>query len=304
MELIPLVKSAEYDDVEREFKALFLFLYKKYINAKVDEVALYGMPHIGPSSLIERHVSSDGLAVMASTTADKIRYLFHAWRYRNPQRGTAFLRAYLNTLFGPVFTIEQLWCPIEGIYPEEAISEPELLALGEDLDEYFLTSRLQVDIDTETLPARIVEAAKTAVGAKFVLDVRLAKTIHLDTSVSHVAWGAQIVGAAGHSLYYQRQIRSGVEVGVTSALWGEQVVRASGHTIYHQRDVLADIAVGAAMRAVADGEAVNVVHAKGAQIIRGPQVNSSTPASLANQPGVATLTYSTIPRVDMQTYLK
>lgn len=273
MELMPLVKSAEYDDVEGEFKALTLFLYKKYLAEKINEVAMYGMPQIGGIDLIERYVSGDGLAVMVSTTEEQIRYLFHAWRYRNPQRGTMFLETYLRTLFGPTFDINQLWCPKGGIYPEDAISKAELVALGDSTENYFLTSRLQVDIDTEVLPARIVDAAKTAVSAKFVLDVRLAKTISLVYKVAMLGWGIQIVRAAGKSLYNQREIH-------------------------------ASVTVGGGMTAVGSGDAVKLLHTAGSQVIRQPEVRSVVRTGPASQPGAATMIFSSIPRVDMQTYPK
>jgi hypothetical protein len=179
MELIPLQRSAVADDVEAEFKALFLQLYKERVGDGVNELALYGMPHLGSISIIERYVSNDGLAVLRTTTVEQIRYLFHAWRYNNPQRGTAFLGAYLNALFGPVYTISQLWCHKNGTYPTDALSETEITDIGGNMDDYYLTSRLRVDIETPIVPERILRASRTAVAAKFVLELRIAQTIGL-----------------------------------------------------------------------------------------------------------------------------
>lgn len=273
MELIPLKRSAEYDDLESEFKALFLSLYRQYVSDDLSELMLYGMPHLSADEVISMHLGRDGLAMLRDTTNERIRYLFHAWRYNNPQRGTAFLEIYLRTLFGPTFQINQLWCPVEGIYPVDAISEPEVIALGHSTDDYFLTSRLQVDIDTEIVPLRILEAAKTAVSAKFVLDVRLAKTISIVYRVAFLAWGVQIVRAAGYSLY-------------------------------NQREIIASVTVGGGMYAVGSGEGVKVVKSAGGQVIRAPEVRSSVSTGPANRPGAATMIYSVIPRVDMQTYPK
>lgn len=178
MELTPLVRSAEFDEVESEFKALFLDLYKEHIDEQVTEVGLYGMPHIGPDSLVERSLVGDGLAVLRTTTMEQIRHLFHAWRFRNPQRGTAFLRTYLHTLFGPIFTIDQLWCKKAGQYPVDAMSESEMLAAGAKEADYFLTSRLRVDIEAEAVPVRILNAARTAVAARFVLELRSIQRIN------------------------------------------------------------------------------------------------------------------------------
>lgn len=213
MKLTPLVRSAEYDEVESEFKALFLSLYKAHIDDQVTEVALYGMPHIGPDSLVERSLSDDGLAVLRTTTMEQIRYLFHAWRYRNPQRGTKFLAAYLNTLFGPVFTIDQLWCKKAGVYPVDVMTEGEIRTAGENEADYFLTSRLRVDIETEIVPERILKAAKTALAARFVLELRAARRSSLINHIGFVAYGFNISRIAGDALYKQPNIESSVTVG-------------------------------------------------------------------------------------------
>lgn len=213
MELLPLVRSAAFDEVEAEFKALFLSLYKEHIDDQVTEVALYGMPHIGPDSLVERSLSGDGLAVLRTTTMDQIRHLFHAWRYRNPQRGTTFLAAYLNTLFGPVFTIDQLWCKKAGTYPVDVMTEAEMAAAGEVEADYFLTSRLRVDIETEIVPERILKAAKTALAARFVLELRAARRANVTAHIGFVCYGFNIGRITGTAIYHQPEIKSRVTVG-------------------------------------------------------------------------------------------
>lgn len=215
MELLPLVRSAEFDDVEAELKALFISLYKEHIDDQVSEVALYGMPHIGPDSLVERSLAGDGLAVLRTTTMDQIRHLFHAWRYRNPQRGTKFLAAYLNTLFGPVFTIDQLWCKKAGEYPTDVMTHAEMVIAGEAEADYFLTSRLRVDIETEIVPERILKAAKTALAARFVLELRAARKASVHANFAMVAYGFNIGRITGQALYQQPSIESSATVGRT-----------------------------------------------------------------------------------------
>lgn len=201
MELTPLVRSAEFDDVEREFKALALSLYKQHIDSGVTEVGMYGMPHIGPDSLVERSLSEDGLAVLRTTTMDQIRHLFHCWRYRNPQRGTKFLNAYLMTLFGPIFTIDQLWCKKAGVYPVDVMSENDMLAAGAREADYFLTSRLRVDLDTDMVPERVLDAARTAVAARFVLELRIAKRAKIQCGVGFVSMGVAVARSANSARY-------------------------------------------------------------------------------------------------------
>lgn len=177
MKLTPLVRSAEFDEVETEFKQLFLRLYQQRVAPSVNAINLYGMPHLGETKLLQREISKDGLAVLRTTTVEQIRHLFHAWRYNNPQRGTAFLEAYLNALFGSVYTVSQLWCPIAGVYPDDALSEQEIAEQGGNLANYFLTSRLRVDIETQVVPERILRASLTAVAARFVLELRTARRL-------------------------------------------------------------------------------------------------------------------------------
>lgn len=227
MELTPLKRSAEYDDVERECKALFLNLYGQGINEKVDELALYGMPHIGPASLIERGIAGDGLAVLRTTTFDQIRYLFHAWRYKNPQRGTAFLSAYLRALFGPVFTIDQMWCKKAGEYPVDLMSEAEILAAGKNEADYFLTSRLRVDINTDIVPERILKAARTAVAARFVLELRAARQADLKIPIACIAYGFNVGRITGNALYHQRVVEAYTRVGPGIKVGGSNLLFSS-----------------------------------------------------------------------------
>lgn len=215
MDLIPLQRSAEYDDIERELKALFTLLYQKHIGAKVRELTLYGMPNLGGDDLISRELNNDGLALLRSTSNENIRYLFHAWRYRNPQRGTMFLETYLRALFGDVFTIDQLWCPVAGAdeYPTNAIATSEMARLGLTKADCFLTSRFRVDIATEIVPERILKAAQTALAARFVLELRVARKASTKIPIGIVAYGVQIVRAAGTAIYHQPVIESKATVG-------------------------------------------------------------------------------------------
>jgi hypothetical protein len=220
MKLIPLQRSAVADDVESEFKALFLQLFKDHIDEGVSELALYGMPHLGSMGIIERYVSNDGLAVLRTTTVEQIRYLFHAWRYNNPQRGTAFLSAYLNALFGPVFTISQLWCHKDGNYPSDALTQGELEAEGGDLEDYYLTSRLRVDIETEIVPERIMRAARTAVAAKFVLELRAARRTFSRYGVQFIGNSVLVCRTSGTAEYLQPAIESPASVGLATIVGG------------------------------------------------------------------------------------
>lgn len=185
--LKPLEQSFAESDLEQDLKDLFLQVFDESLKAQAETIDVYGMPHIGPFKLVERNVASDGLTVLRSSDEAAMRYLFKAWRFRNPRRGTHFLRTYLQALFGSVFTVSQLWQKKLGTYPADAYSEGEIAALGESLADYFLTSRLRVDIDTEIVPERILKSLKSAVAARFVLAVRVAKRSATYVEMAHVA---------------------------------------------------------------------------------------------------------------------
>jgi hypothetical protein len=213
MDLKPLLRSAEYDDLEAELKQLFVLLYGKHIDPAVESANTMGMPHLGPDEFISLGLNNDGLALLNDTTNDKTRMLFMAWRYLNPQRGTSFLRFYLRALFGNVFTIEQLWCLKDGVYPVDVMSKTDILSAGKDLADYFLTSRLRVDIETEIVPQRILTAARTAVAARFVLDLRAARRITMNIPLLLASNAVQVIRSTGKAIYQQPPIESPVTVG-------------------------------------------------------------------------------------------
>lgn len=223
MELIPLQRSAEYDDIESEFKALFLSLYRQHIAAKVRELTLYGMPNLGSDDFISMQLGRDGLALLRDSTNEHIRYLFHAWRYNNPQRGTMFLDTYLRSLFGSVNVIEQLWCQKTGVYPVDVLSESEIALKGLDLENYFLTSRFRVDVDTNMVPQKVLAAAKSAVAARFVLKIRILRRTTWQMGLVLVAGGAQVARAGGTVIFNEPIISSSTAVGMPSAAGGVSV---------------------------------------------------------------------------------
>lgn len=224
MELTPLVRSAEYDAIESELKALFLSLYKAGVDSEVVEVNTYGMPHLGPDKFISRGLNDDGLALLSDTPNDSTRLLFTGWRYLNPQRGTPFLRLYLRSLFGDVFTIEQLWCSKTGTYPVDVLSEREVAQAGHDLKNYFLTSRLRVDIETEIVPLRILQAARTAVAARFVLEIRAARRTLSTYGIGIIASSVLVCRTHGDTIYMQPEVRAGEATGVANIMGGSNFV--------------------------------------------------------------------------------
>lgn len=189
MTMNPLRRSHEATALEAELKALLIQLYEDTMREQADDINVYGAPHLGSFSLVERGITEDGLTVLRQNDEAAIRYLFKAWRHRNPQRGFHFLRTYLAIIFGDVSNVTQMWQSKDQPYPTGLKSLGEIGFSGETEDDYYLTSRVAVDIDTEVIPDRVVQSLRTTVAARFLLDVRLAKF-----QMSTLALGGNIGG--------------------------------------------------------------------------------------------------------------
>lgn len=173
--LKPLQHSWEANDLEADIKAITLQLFEQFLRAQSDEINVYGAPHLGSFALVERNVSRDGLTVLRQGDESPMRYLFKAWRYRNPRRGFHFLRTYLTVLFGTVHQVDQLWQKKSFPYPTALKSGEEMGWDGESESDYYLTSRVRVDLDTDLVPDRVLRSLRTTVAARFLLDVRIRK---------------------------------------------------------------------------------------------------------------------------------
>lgn len=217
--LRPLQASFKATDLEAELAAMFIRLYDETLRETADEINVYGAPHLGKFELVERHVSMDGLAMLRQGDEAGMRYLFKAWRFRNTMRGTAFLRTYLQVLFGPVHDVQQLWQRKSQPYPTAVMSRPEMGYAGELETDYFLTSRLRVDLDTDIVPDRIIQSLRTVIAARFVLQMRLAKFFKTETGVATVIRGVNIIRTEGEAIP-----PPGLVVGVATAFGATSVL--------------------------------------------------------------------------------
>jgi hypothetical protein len=184
--LTALENSHSATELEEELQALFIEVFDDLLKAQADELNVYGMPHLGSSSLIAKNLKADQLTILQDEEY-RVRHLFKAWRHQNPERGLHFLRTYLQTLWGNSWTVEQLWQKKADPYPTNLKEKSQILE-----SDYFLTSRLRVDLDAaDIVPENIIVSLKTAVAARFVLQLRIAKfaqtTIRLGTVFSQVA---------------------------------------------------------------------------------------------------------------------
>lgn len=175
MTMNALENSWSADELEEELTALFIKLFEDELRPLADDINVYGAPHLGSFSLVERNIDQDGLAVQRETTEERIRYLFKAWRHRNPQRGLHFLRTYLTVIFGDRATANQLWQKKGEPYPEATYTADEIAARGESESDYYLTSRVRVDLDSDIVPDKLVRSLRSAVAARLLLNLRIGK---------------------------------------------------------------------------------------------------------------------------------
>lgn len=184
--LYPLDASGEYDDVEAELKRQFITIFEDVLRTQEREINLFGVPHLGSLSLIERHVIRDGLALLRSTDPS-MRYLFKSWRARNPKRGMHFLRTYLQLIFPNNWVVSQLWQDKAKTYP---LGLTPKSGVEVDLEKtHYLTSRVRVLIDTEADDAQgvlsTIPALRSIVPAKFVLEIFLLKQFASEFGLSN-----------------------------------------------------------------------------------------------------------------------
>lgn len=164
-DLAPLRASHEADQVEAELKALFMEMLAEFVRPAERVVNTAGTPHLGPFSQVERAVKNEGLALYRRPDESAMRYLFRAWRARNPKRGLHMLRTYLQLLWPNGWTVEQLHQLKAADYPEALSTTPS--------GDKFMTSRVRVAIESPNLTgedvAATVPALRSVVPARIVL---------------------------------------------------------------------------------------------------------------------------------------
>lgn len=197
--LEPLQNSAEANDVEAELKEQFIQIFEEYLRSNERELNDYGMPHLGTIDLIERHVKRDGLALIR-TDEPSMKYLYRAWKARNPKRGMHFLRTYLQLLWPDGWIVEQLWQDKTKAYPLGLVAR-SLVTSESPHTTHYLTSRIRVSIDAEEesgVNIPIVQPALRAIlAAKFVLSITVLRRFTNTGDNGLGVAGASVSGAIG-----------------------------------------------------------------------------------------------------------
>lgn len=196
MALEPLKQTHSATDLEDELRSLFIKVYADHLQPGADEINVYGAPFLGSLPLVQRNIVADGVSIISQTEDARTRYLHKAWRYLNPERGLHFLRTYLSAIFPVAFSVEQLWQKKSEPYPTALLPRDQVPSESD----YYLTSRVRVDLDTGGIvPDRILQSLKTAMAARFLLKVRVAKLSESPVGVAQIMRTAVMVRVTGES---------------------------------------------------------------------------------------------------------
>ena len=172
--LAPLRASHEATQLEAELKALFMALFEQFVRPAHTGTSMAGMPHIGPMPLVERAVKSEGLGLLRKGDEEAMRYMFRAWRARNPKRGLHLLRLYLQLFWPNNWTMYQMWSEVGTPYPTQ-------LTIGDE-GNHFLTSRIRVEISGSTTDGS--DVSNVAPAMRSVLPARLLLNVAISTNTS------------------------------------------------------------------------------------------------------------------------
>lgn len=174
-ELLPLKYSHTNGKVEAELKDLLIRLFELHLCERAADVNVYGAPCFGSSSLNKRFLASNDISAINNAEIkndrERLSYLTRALTYNNQKRGVWLLRTFIRCLWGNEFEIQQLWQPKEGTYPVNVKSEEEIIEDGKNLDDYFLTSRLRILLqsDAKDFPQEVAHILKGTVPARLLI---------------------------------------------------------------------------------------------------------------------------------------
>lgn len=175
---VPQLKALENsytnNELEEGIKSIFIDLFKSQIGEDAFNTFVSGVPHLGSYPLVQKYLNDDGLALLDSNMIDTAtRYLLRAWKSGDVQkRGLHIAKLYLQLLFGDSAEAIQLQQPIDAPYPsglENYKPEDGLI------DGYFLTSRVNLDIDFSHSGSpikRLTNNIQSVLPARFVPDLR------------------------------------------------------------------------------------------------------------------------------------
>lgn len=208
---VPQLKALENsytnNDLEDGVKKIFIHLFKEHIGEESFNAFVSGVPHLGSFPLVQRFLNDDGLALLDSSMIEPAtRYLYRTWKSGDVQkRGLHVVKIYMRLLFGDGAEVYQLQQPINEPYPTFLEQFDPLIGL---LDEHFLTSRVNLDIDISmsTQPIkRITNSIQSVLPARFVPDLRFTNiTTKFEMKTTLINWGQFSVHFFGEGYLIQK----------------------------------------------------------------------------------------------------
>lgn len=177
--IYPFVASEMTEEIELAWKNVFLRVFKKMLWHRQRDLLHYGSPYLAQSALLTKFALNDGLSLMrADGDIDRLRYLFKAWRVKNPKRGFHFLRTYLQMLYPDGFTIEQLWQETDKPYTTSLVNAEGVRRKNTP---HWLTSRIKISItdiseDGQQI-LQYVSTIQSIIGARFVVGLTVKKEL-------------------------------------------------------------------------------------------------------------------------------
>jgi len=100
VKLNPLSNSYENNEIEKEFKQIFIALFSK-IEGNYFDASVMANPQLGSLFLAKKMLAYNGLSVLnSSATEDELKYILKMWLGRNSaKRGLELVRSYLQVLY-------------------------------------------------------------------------------------------------------------------------------------------------------------------------------------------------------------
>jgi hypothetical protein len=184
-DMAPLRNSHEANQAEADLKAIFLTMVASYIRASERNINTLGMPHLGGQDQFERSLKQDGLALVRTVDQEAMRYVFKAWKARNPKRGLHMLKLYLQMLWPNSWECDQMW-------QDKALPYPTGLAPA-DGGNHFLTSRVNVKISSSSSDgsdlATVAPALRSVIPARVLLNLAIEQTAATEMGMAAGAYG-------------------------------------------------------------------------------------------------------------------
>jgi len=167
--LSPLINSFENNQIESEFKAMFMALFSK-LSSQYFDATVQATPQLGSSSLVKNMLAYNGLSVLnSSMSEDELKYILKMWLGNNSaRRGLTLIKSYLQVLYPNSIEINQLMQLNNLDYGTGNIYATDRNI--HDTDK-FLTSRVEFNLENasiENIQSNLSRLFNDILPAKFV----------------------------------------------------------------------------------------------------------------------------------------